>query len=98
MDEKTAGQAAGVNGLDSAEWEALRALPYEAAIQELERVVARLESGDISLDESMLLFRRGMALSELCAGKLAAIEKQITQLIEKADGQIEEKPFGEAQE
>jgi len=75
--------------------EDLASLTYEEAIQALEQVVGRLESGEISLDESMALFRQGIALSELCAGKLAAIEKQITQLIEKSDGQIEEKPFGE---
>lgn len=75
--------------------EDLSVLTYEEAIQTLEQVVARLESGEIGLDESMMLFRQGMALSEICSGKLAAIEKQITQLIEKPDGQIEEKPFGE---
>jgi exodeoxyribonuclease VII small subunit len=75
--------------------EDLSGLSYEEAMQALEQVVNQLESGEIGLDESMALFRRGMALSEFCAGKLAAVEKQITQLIEKADGQIEEKPFGE---
>jgi exodeoxyribonuclease VII small subunit len=73
----------------------LRNLSYEEAIKALEQVVGRLETGEASLDESMALFRKGMALSEICAAKLAAIEKQITQLIEKPDGQIEEKPFGE---
>jgi exodeoxyribonuclease VII small subunit len=85
----------GGKSLEPAEWESLKAMTYEEAIQNLEQVVARLESGEISLDESMALFRRGIALSEICAGKLAAIEKQITQLIEKPDGQTEEKPFGE---
>jgi len=70
-------------------------LTYEAAVLMLEQTVTRLESGDISLDESMALFRKGMALSEICAGKLAEIEKQITQLIEKPDGTIEEKEFAE---
>jgi exodeoxyribonuclease VII small subunit len=74
---------------------ALLQLSYEEAIQELEKVVARLESGDISLDESMVLFKRGMSLSEICAGKLTAIEKQITQLLERSSGELEEKPFGE---
>lgn len=73
----------------------LAGLTYEAAVQMLEQTVTRLESGDISLEESMALFRQGMALSEICAGKLAEIEKQITQLIEKSDGTIEEKEFAE---
>jgi exodeoxyribonuclease VII small subunit len=75
--------------------EELAGLSYEAAVQLLEQTVSRLESGDISLDEAMAQFRKGMILSEICDGKLAAIEKQITQLIEKPDGKIEEKPFGE---
>ena len=75
--------------------EELSSLSYEAAVQMLEQTVTRLESGDISLEESMALFRQGMTLSEICAGKLAEIEKQITQLIEKSDGTIEEKEFAE---
>ena len=71
----------------------LATMSYETAMKELETVVGRLESGETTLDESLALFRRGMALSEFCAGKLAAIEKQITQLVEKADGQMAEKPF-----
>jgi exodeoxyribonuclease VII small subunit len=83
------------SGLDPAEYESLQKLTYEQAVQSLEQVVSRLEAGENSLDESMALFRRGMALSEICTARLAAIEKQISQLIEKADGQLEEKPFGE---
>lgn len=75
----------------------LQDMSYEKALTALEQVVSRLESGDITLDESMSLFQKGMALSKICADKLAAIEKQITQLIEKQDGsgQMDEKPFGE---
>ena len=75
----------------------LQDMSYEKALAALEQVVSRLESGDITLDESMALFQKGMALSKICADKLAAIEKQITQLIEKQDGsgQMDEKPFGE---
>jgi exodeoxyribonuclease VII small subunit len=72
-------------------------MSYEKALAALEQVVSRLESGDITLDESMSLFQKGMALSKICSDKLASIEKQITQLIEKQDGsgQMDEKPFGE---
>lgn len=75
----------------------LVSMSYEKALQALELVVSRLESGDITLDESMSLFQKGMTLSRICADKLASIEKQITQLLEKQDGsgQMEEKPFGE---
>lgn len=72
----------------------LSGLTYEEALAALETVVARLESGDVTLDESMKLFERGTALAKICATRLAAIEHQITQLLEKADGTVEERPFG----
>lgn len=71
------------------------ALTYEEAVRLLEQTVNRLESGDITLDESMALFRQGTSLAALCAAKLSEIEKQITQLIEKPDGSLAERPFGE---
>jgi exodeoxyribonuclease VII small subunit len=73
----------------------LNSLTYEQAVAMLEKVITRLESGDISLDESMKLFQQGMELARICSGQLAAIEQQITQLIVRTDGSIEEKPFGE---
>ena len=73
--------------------EELLSLTYEQALTALEAVVAKLESGDVTLDESMQLFRRGTVLSRICAERLAAIERQITQLLEKEDGSLEEKPF-----
>lgn len=73
--------------------EELLSLTYEQALAALEAVVAKLESGDVTLDESMQLFRRGTLLSRICADRLAAIERQITQLLEKEDGSVEEKPF-----
>ncbi len=73
--------------------EELLALTYEQALAALEAVVAKLESGDVTLDESMQLFRKGTLLSRICADRLAAIERQITQLLEKEDGSVEEKPF-----
>lgn len=73
----------------------LASLSYEQAMSLLEKVVSRLESGDISLDESMKLYRQGMDLAQLCAGQLSGIEHQITQLIVRSDGSIEEKTFGE---
>ena len=73
--------------------EELLSLTYEQALAALEAVVAKLESGDVTLDESMQLIRKGTLLSRICADRLAAIERQITQLLEKEDGSVEEKPF-----
>jgi exodeoxyribonuclease VII small subunit len=55
------------------------ALPatYEAALQELEQLVVRLESGQMPLDELLVGYRRGAALLALCKDKLQAVEDQI---------------------
>ncbi len=55
------------------------ALPatYEAALQELEQLVARLESGQMPLDELLAGYQRGAALLTLCKDKLQAVEDQI---------------------
>jgi len=50
---------------------------YEAALQELEQLVAGLESGQMPLDELLGSYRRGAALLAFCRGKLQAVEEQI---------------------
>ncbi len=50
---------------------------YEAAMQELELLVARLESGELPLEQLMSGYQRGAALLQLCRDKLQAVEDQI---------------------
>lgn len=69
--------------------------PYEELVKELEQIVRKLESGDITLNQSMDLFSRGIALTKECQRQLDAIEKKITILIENPDGSIIEKPWAE---
>ncbi len=52
-------------------------LTYEAALHELEALVARVESGQLPLDELLAGYKRGGELLTLCKGKLAAVEQQI---------------------
>lgn len=70
--------------------------PYEELVRELEQIVRRLESGDITLDQSMDLFARGIELTRRCQNQLDAIEKKITILIENPDGSLTEQPFAES--
>jgi exodeoxyribonuclease VII small subunit len=58
-------------------------IDLEAALDDLERIVAKLEEGGISLEESMLLFERGMNLVSLCQGKLDTAEQRIESLTGK---------------
>lgn len=55
-------------------------LSYEAALQELEALVAHMDSGQMPLDDLLASYERGAALLKICRDKLAAIEQQIKRL------------------
>ncbi len=65
---------------------------FEAAMKELEEIVKRLESGDLSLEESLKIFEEGIALSRYCFKKLEEAEKKISLLIDD-EGGIRQEPF-----
>jgi exodeoxyribonuclease VII small subunit len=50
---------------------------YEAALEELEQLLARLESGDMPLEELLSGYQRGAELLKFCRDKLEAIEGQV---------------------
>jgi exodeoxyribonuclease VII small subunit len=50
---------------------------YEAALQELEGLVASLESGQLPLDQLLTGYQRGAQLLSFCKGRLEAVETQI---------------------
>ncbi len=52
-------------------------LSYEDAVSELEAIVARLEHGDLSLDESLRLFERGVGLMRAASARLDEAERRI---------------------
>ena len=61
-------------------------LTFEQAYAELENIVTQLESGDLTLDESVALYERGQRLARLCGEKLDAAELRVRQI--GADGEI----------
>ena len=58
----------------------LDGLSFEAAYAELESIVARLDAGDLPLEDSVTLFERGKHLSEYCQRLLEQAELRITQI------------------
>lgn len=50
---------------------------YEAAVQELERLLAQLESGELPLEQLLTAYRRGAELLTFCRARLEAVEGQI---------------------
>ena len=55
---------------------------YEEAVQELEQLLAKLESGQLPLDQLLTHYQRGAVLLAYCRERLAAIENQISVLDE----------------
>jgi len=66
---------------------------FESSLDELEKVVKELESGELPLDRSLDLFSRGMKLSDTCRKQLEEAETRVEQLIRK-EGTYQLEPFG----
>ncbi|HEX5805653.1 MAG TPA: exodeoxyribonuclease VII small subunit [Macromonas sp.] len=62
------------------------ALPatYEAALQELEVLVSRLDAGQLPLDELLSQYQRGAELLRFCRDRLEAVEQQV-QVLENGE-------------
>ena len=66
---------------------------FEENIKELEGIVNRLESGEVSLDEMLGLFEEGIRRTKECTSQLKNAEQKITVLMKNSDGEICETPF-----
>ena len=60
---------------------AIEALSFEAALKELEGIVARLEQGQVDLEDSIALYERGQALKVHCESKLKAAESRLDKIV-----------------
>lgn len=52
-------------------------LTFEKALAELEKVVARMESGELSLEQALAAHRRGLELAKFCQTRLESAQQQI---------------------
>lgn len=66
---------------------------FEQALNRLEKIVEKLEKGDIPLEESLALFEEGMKISRFCSGKLDEAERRIEILLKDQKGELKEEPF-----
>jgi exodeoxyribonuclease VII small subunit len=69
-------------------------LKFEEAIADLEQVVEQLESGDLSLEDSLTAFEKGVGLVRYCNQKLSEVEKIVELLVKDKQGQLQLKAFG----
>lgn len=57
---------------------------FEKSLAELEQIVARMEQGELSLDESLKQFERGIALTRSCQNALQQAEHKVEMLLKKS--------------
>jgi exodeoxyribonuclease VII small subunit len=70
--------------------------PFERSLTELEGIVAKLENGDLPLEESLDLFEQGIKLSRECRERLAKAERRIEILLKDADGNLSANEMSES--
>lgn len=68
---------------------------FAETLEHLEALVSRLESGSLSLEESLTAFEQGVGLSRDAQQRLDAAELKVQQLIEQADGKLTKVPFSD---
>ncbi len=66
---------------------------FETSLTKLEEAVTQLESGDLSLDQSLKIFSAGVKQAELCRKSLALVELQVETLLKQEDGSLQRETF-----
>ena len=64
----------------------IAALPFDKALEQLQDVVARLEAGNLPLEESIALYERGASLHEHCGRLLDSAELRVQRLVDSSAG------------
>jgi exodeoxyribonuclease VII small subunit len=70
-------------------------MKFESALEDLERVVEQLETGALSLEDSLTAFEKGVGLVKFCNQKLNEVEKKIDFLVKDKEGKLQLKAFEE---
>lgn len=68
-------------------------LGFEAALAELETIVRDLESGKVTLEQSIAAYERGMALKSHCESKLRDAQMKIEKIVVGANGSVTTAPL-----
>ena len=71
---------------------------FEKALEDLEKIVEKLEKGGLSLSESLSLFEKGVKLARFLREELEKAEKKVSVLLKDEKGEIKEKPLDLSEE
>ena len=63
-------------------------MSFEEAMEELERIVSRLETGDVALEESIKLYEKGAELKKRCEIKLKEAEEKVAAITTDSEGNV----------
>jgi exodeoxyribonuclease VII small subunit len=66
---------------------------FEEALDKLETIVKKMETGDLPLDEALAQFAEGVNLSQFCLEKINRAEKEIDKILLEKQGKIVEQPL-----
>jgi exodeoxyribonuclease VII small subunit len=73
--------------------QASNAFNFEDSLAELETLVQQMEQGDLTLEDSLAAFERGISLTRGCQTALAQAEQKVNVLMQDAQGRVIEQPF-----
>jgi exodeoxyribonuclease VII small subunit len=71
---------------------------FETALEDLEQVVEHLDSGELSLEDSLAAFEKGVGLVKFCNEKLNEVEKKVELLVKDKEGKLQLKAFEDSSE
>ena len=68
-------------------------IKFEEALTELEEQVRLLESGELSLEQSLDVFKYGIELSQVCMGKLDTVKQEVEKIVASSDEEYKLETF-----
>jgi exodeoxyribonuclease VII small subunit len=68
---------------------------FEEALQKLEAIVAKMEEGDLPLEEALKAFEEGVRLVKFCTSKLDEAERKVEKLVRNQSGKVQTSSFSE---
>jgi exodeoxyribonuclease VII small subunit len=66
---------------------------FELSLKKLEEIVKRLETGSLSLEDSLKAFEEGVKHSAFCSSRLDDAERRVEILLKQKDGSLKREPF-----
>ncbi|MDD2539538.1 MAG: exodeoxyribonuclease VII small subunit [Desulfuromonadaceae bacterium] len=66
---------------------------FETSLKKLEEIVKRLETGSLTLEDSLKAFEEGVKHAAFCSSKLDDAERRVEILLKQKDGTLKREPF-----